>query len=122
MIFSTLQTTIKLFLNENITFVWYVASNVSFCGLCNAREPIYYRCCLYFLHFLLIENGWGNLMGKFNGIIRSVRLHILAEEKPTLNKMNKYKKRCTCYCLRRNLLFHYEGHSISSVNSHAFFH
>ena len=77
--FSTLQTLIKLFLNENLTFVWYVASNVSFCGLCNAREPIYYSCCLYFLHFLLIESGWGNLMGKFNRIIRSVRLHILAE-------------------------------------------
>ena len=79
MIFSTLQTIIKLFLNENCTFVWYVASNVSFCGFCNAREPIYYSCCLYFLHCLLIESGWGNLMGEFNGIIRSVRLHILAE-------------------------------------------
>ena len=32
----------------------------------------------FILHFLLIESGWGNLMGKFNGIIRSVRLHILA--------------------------------------------
>ena len=64
--FSTLQTMIKLFLNENFTSVWYVASNVSFCGLCNDTEPIYYSCCLYSLHFLLIESGWGNLMGKFN--------------------------------------------------------
>ena len=62
--FSALQTIIKLFLNENLTFVWYVASNVSFYGLCNAREPIYYSCCLYFLNFLLIESGWGNLMGE----------------------------------------------------------
>ena len=41
MIFSALQTIIKVFLNENFTFVWYVASNVSCCGLCNAREPIF---------------------------------------------------------------------------------
>ena len=34
---------------------------------------------VYFLHLLLIESGWGNLMGKLNGIVRSVRLHILAE-------------------------------------------
>ena len=84
--FSTLQTIIKLFLNENFTFVWYDASNVSFCGLCNAREPIYYSFFFFFFFFffsfssiLLIESGWGNLMGKFHGIIRSVRLHILAE-------------------------------------------
>ena len=75
--FSTLQTIIKLFLNKNFAFVWCVASNVSFCGLCSAREPTY-DSCLYFLNFLLIESGWGNLTGKFNGISRSVRLPILA--------------------------------------------
>ena len=42
-------------------------------------ENQFISCCLYFLHFLLNEIWWGNLMGKFNGIIRSVRLHILAE-------------------------------------------
>ena len=28
---------------------------------------------------ILTESGWGNLIGKFNGIICSVRLHILVE-------------------------------------------
>ena len=77
--FSTLQIIIKYFLNENFTFVWYVASNVSLFGLCNVRELINYSCCLHFLNFLLIENGWGNSMGIFNGIIRLVPIRILAE-------------------------------------------
>ena len=62
-------------------------------------------------------------MGKFNEIIRSDRLHILAELKPTLNQMNKYKKKLNMLSLKKKttISFLYEGHSISSANSHAFF-
>ena len=37
-------------------------------------ENHFFTVVVYFLNFLLIKSGWGKLMGKFNGIIRSVRL------------------------------------------------
>ena len=45
-------------------------------------------------------------------------------KKPTLNQMNKYKKKLHVLLFKKKptISFLYEGHSISSANSHAFFH
>ena len=84
--FSTLQT--HLFLSKTLLLRGVLHRMYPFCGLYNAREPILNSCCS---HVLLIQSGWGNLMEKCMGLIRSVCLHIMTEEKPTMNKTNKDK-------------------------------
>ena len=79
----------------------------------------------YFLHFLLIQSGWGNLMGKFNGIIRSVRLHIMAVYETDIESDEHIIiKLVALHVLllkkKPTISFLYEGDSISSENTHAF--